>query len=201
MGRHEMALADFDRAVTLSPRYTWAIAHRGATRLHLGHYQEALADFDRALDIEPAYTAVLACRARAYRHTGRLDEARADLERALQLDPASALARHEDAVLATVRGGEGAAAMWREVLRSDAADEADREGAQAMDARWHLMAACCALGDWAAATHHLDRFTAASPNRYQLHEARHDLAGLARTIALPGPLVDRVLRRLEGAGA
>jgi tetratricopeptide (TPR) repeat protein len=201
MGRHEKALADFDRAIALSPRYAWAIAHRGATHLRLGHHHESLADFDRALGIEPAYSAALACRARAHRRTGHLDRARADSARALRADPASALVRHEDAVLATVCGSERAADAWCGVLRSDAADEADGEGAQAMDARWHLMAACCALGDWDAAAGHVDRFAASAPNRYQLREARHDLADLASAIALPHLPVGRILRRLEGADA
>ncbi len=197
MGRHDAALADFDRAVALSPRYTWAIAHRGATRLHLGHTDQALADFDRALDLEPAYTAVLACRARAHRTAGHYDQAAADLDRALRIDPASALARHEDAVLAVLRGRDDTSDRWRAVLRSDAATEAEGNGAQAMDARWHLMAACCALGDWDGADHHLDLFTAATPNRYQYHEAYHDLTALAGTLDLPAGPMARVLRALE----
>lgn len=197
MGRHGAALTDFDRAVALSPRYTWAIAHRGATRLHLGHTDEALADFDRALALEPAYTGALSCRARAHRIAGRYDEAAADLERALRIDPLSALARHEHAVLETLSGRDTADDSWCAVLRSDAPGEAEGEGAQAIDARWHLMAACCALGDWEGADRHLEHFTAATPNRYQYHEAYHDLAALADTLGLPPSPVARVLRALE----
>jgi len=200
MGRHRASLADFDRAVALSPRYTWAIAHRGATRLRLGDTRQALADFDRALDLEPSYTAVFACRARAHRIAGRYDDAAADLGRALRIDPASALARHEDAVLGTLCGRDDADDRWRAVLRSDAAGEAEGDGAQAMDARWHLMVACCALGDWENARLHLERFGAAGPNRYQYREARHDLAVLAGVLGLPPAPVGRVLDALEQGG-
>ncbi len=200
MGRHEAALADFDQAVNLSPQYAWAIAHRGVAHLRLGHYEAALADFDRALDIDPKYTAALACRARAYHRTGRHEQARTDLEQALRLDPGSGLARHEYAVLVTLDGEDRAPDEWHEVLRSAVATEADGEGAPAMDARWHLMAACCALGDWAGADHHLDLFAAAAPNPYQIQEAAHDLTDLARTIALPSPPTERILRRLRRLG-
>jgi tetratricopeptide (TPR) repeat protein len=92
------ALADFDRAIALNPLYARAFANRGYVHR-----------IDRALDIEPAYGAALACRAQAHRRAGDLGSARADLARALRLDPASAAARHEDAVLATVCGSAGAA--------------------------------------------------------------------------------------------
>lgn len=200
MGRHRTALADFDRAVDLSPHYAWAIAHRGATHLQLGHTQQALADFDRALGLDPAYTAAFAIRARAHRIAGHYDAAAADLERALRIDPSSTLARHEDAVLAALRGGDGAEGRWHAVLRSNAANEAEGDGTQALDARWHLLAACCALGDWDTAHLHLDRLTDAGLNRYQYREARHDLAALARTLGLPPAPVERVLEALQ-AGA
>jgi tetratricopeptide (TPR) repeat protein len=48
---HDQALADFDRAIELEEKYSWAIAERGQTYQQIGKYEQALADFDRAIEL------------------------------------------------------------------------------------------------------------------------------------------------------
>ena len=40
-GKYELALADFDRAIELDPKYAWAIANRGVTYRQQGKYEGA----------------------------------------------------------------------------------------------------------------------------------------------------------------
>ena len=50
MERYEEALADFDRAIELDPKLSWAIGQPGRDLPADGaSYEEALADFDRAI--------------------------------------------------------------------------------------------------------------------------------------------------------
>ena len=51
------AVADFDRAVELAPRYAEAYNNRGAARHELGDDAGAIADYDRALEFGPPQTA------------------------------------------------------------------------------------------------------------------------------------------------
>ena len=43
MGRYEEALIDFNRAIEIDPKYTWAITLRGRTFQQMGRDEEALA--------------------------------------------------------------------------------------------------------------------------------------------------------------
>ena len=47
MRHHGGALADFNRAIEIDPKLTWAIASRGETYRAMNRHPDALMDFDR----------------------------------------------------------------------------------------------------------------------------------------------------------
>jgi tetratricopeptide (TPR) repeat protein len=85
MERYPEALADFDRAIELDPKYTWAIARRGVTYRGMERYPEALADFDRAIELDPKDNWLHYNRALAHIGLKQPENAKADLTQALQL--------------------------------------------------------------------------------------------------------------------
>ncbi|MER8118100.1 tetratricopeptide repeat protein [Streptomyces sp. NPDC094031] len=89
------ALADLDRADTLSPDDVSTLRERGETRRTAGRLQEALADLDRALALDPGDIPALSSRALCLYALGRADEALADADHVL--------AREEDTLWALVQ--------------------------------------------------------------------------------------------------
>ncbi len=55
LGRHEEALAGYDRALALNPRQLDALNNRGAVLKALARYEEALASLEAALQIKPDF--------------------------------------------------------------------------------------------------------------------------------------------------
>jgi tetratricopeptide (TPR) repeat protein len=84
---YDAALAQFSRAIRISPFLADAYSGRGAAYLGLGDIQHALADFDRAIQNDPRLTQAFMQRARIRTETGDLDGALADLSRVMELQP------------------------------------------------------------------------------------------------------------------
>lgn len=80
------ALADLDRALTLSPHYFRAYAWRGALLRKLGRLKEGLADLDRAVAGEERYPFSSHERSLARRDAGDWVGAALDLDRAYGID-------------------------------------------------------------------------------------------------------------------
>jgi tetratricopeptide (TPR) repeat protein len=59
LGKGEMALASFDRALTLRPDHAEAFSNRGIALHKLKRFEEALASYDRALKLRPDYAEAL----------------------------------------------------------------------------------------------------------------------------------------------
>lgn len=99
LGQHERALEDFDRALTLNPRYIEAHIHRGIVLSELGRPADAEAAFRSAASHDgptaTGYSRHVASRlanlhaavADAYAEAGALAEAVAEMERAVRLGP------------------------------------------------------------------------------------------------------------------
>lgn len=92
MGQYDRALQNFDRAIELNPKYTWAITNRGLTYRLMKRYEEALQDFDRAIELDHKYTWAIAHRGLTYRLMERYEEALKDFDRAIKLNPKNDLA-------------------------------------------------------------------------------------------------------------
>ncbi|MEA5616676.1 tetratricopeptide repeat protein, partial [Cronbergia sp. UHCC 0137] len=87
MERYPEALQDFDLAIQLDPKYTWAIANRGDTYRLMERYPEALQDFNLAIQLYPKDTWAIANRGEIYRLMKQYPEALQDFNLAIQLDP------------------------------------------------------------------------------------------------------------------
>ena len=86
-GRHEAALAGYDRALALRPDDPQALSNRSVSLDELKRYEEALADCDRALSLLPGDPPALSNRGNALRGLGRHAEALVCYDRALALRP------------------------------------------------------------------------------------------------------------------
>ena len=55
LGNYTQAIADFNRAIEIDPRFGEAYNNRGTAYGSLGNYTQAIADFNRAIEINPRY--------------------------------------------------------------------------------------------------------------------------------------------------
>jgi tetratricopeptide (TPR) repeat protein len=92
VGRHDLALADFSRAIELAPGAKEPRANRALTYAELGRYEEALADINTAIEHDPEAAWVYQARAGVLASQGHKPEALADFDRALELEPMLATA-------------------------------------------------------------------------------------------------------------
>ena len=81
------AIADYDVAVDLDPKYGEAYYSRGNAYKSLGKYQEALADHTKAIELNSGYSGFYINRAIVYGKLGRTEAAKQDLRKAVELEP------------------------------------------------------------------------------------------------------------------
>lgn len=89
-GRHDSALARYDRAVEAGTRPAEALNERGMTHAARGEYERAAADIDSALTLRPGYTEALSNLAVVHLRQGRWELALAELDSLAALRPAEA---------------------------------------------------------------------------------------------------------------
>ncbi|WP_219892203.1 tetratricopeptide repeat protein [Chamaesiphon polymorphus] len=80
------ALADYNRAIQLNPRYALAHVNRGVVRSALGDRQGALSDFNRAIEIDPKYPQAYNNRGAIKYELGNKRGAIEDYTRAISID-------------------------------------------------------------------------------------------------------------------
>jgi lipoprotein NlpI len=83
--RNDEALADFDAAIRLNPRYQSAYVNRGDIYQFKHQYEKAIADYDTALKLRDGDEVAHYDRGNAYAALGRHREAIADYDAALRL--------------------------------------------------------------------------------------------------------------------
>jgi tetratricopeptide (TPR) repeat protein len=86
-GNKRAAIADYNRAIALDPRFVDAYINRGNAKATLGQERAALADYNRAIDLAPQDAHAYYNRGCAKYKFDRHAEAMVDFERAGQLDP------------------------------------------------------------------------------------------------------------------
>ncbi len=86
-GKHEEAMASFERELGLKPGDYATCFNRGMMMVMLGRSEEALANFDRALDLKPDDNVAWFNRGVALGDLGRSEEALASYERAIEFKP------------------------------------------------------------------------------------------------------------------
>jgi tetratricopeptide (TPR) repeat protein len=90
LGKKDMALASFGRALKVRPDSAEAFSNRGLTLHALKRLEEALASYDRALKVRPDFAEAHFNRGGTLRELQRFEEALASYDRALKVRPAYA---------------------------------------------------------------------------------------------------------------
>jgi tetratricopeptide (TPR) repeat protein len=86
------ALADFNRAIELTPNDAMAYVYRGRVKAVIHNVEGAIADFNQAIEFDPKSKVALHDRGLAKRHKNDMDGAMVDFNHAIELDPKSASA-------------------------------------------------------------------------------------------------------------
>jgi len=131
LGRHEDALASYERALALRPGNVQALGNRGAALADLGRYEEALASYEQALALAPDHPALLDQQGSALAKLSRYEEALASYLKALLARPDYAVAHyHRGNVLAKLkRYGQALASYDKAIaLQPDYSDAHDNRG-------------------------------------------------------------------------
>ena len=86
LGRHEEALAAYQQAIALDPKF--ALPHNGRGNVYraLGRHEEALSAYQQAIALDPTYALPHNGRGTVYRDLGRHEEALSAYQQAITLD-------------------------------------------------------------------------------------------------------------------
>jgi tetratricopeptide (TPR) repeat protein len=93
VGRFDLAIDDYSKAININPGYSYAYNDRGAALLQVKRYQEAFEDFDTSLHLVPNNMRSLAGRGAALEALGHKDEANESYRAACSLGWRSACAK------------------------------------------------------------------------------------------------------------
>ena len=103
-GEFRRALADFNQAIELNPRFYQAYANRALVDRNMGKTQAAAqADYNTALQLNPRYDVAFIGRGNLYRQAGQLDPAFNDFNKAIQLDTTDPRAYHNRGLIYQAR--------------------------------------------------------------------------------------------------
>ncbi len=116
----ELAVFDFDEALSLSPKDQSTLANRGWTLSQMGQHDRAIADFTAFLALNPRGDRVFNNRGLAHLRKGDLPAALADFEEAIKINPQAVPPRNNRGlVLARQNKLDEAIAEYNEALRID----------------------------------------------------------------------------------
>jgi tetratricopeptide (TPR) repeat protein/S1-C subfamily serine protease len=169
LGNKQEAIADYDRAIAINPKYAEAYSNRGNDKSDLGNKQGAIADYDRAIAINPKLALAYNNRGNARSALGNKQEAIADYDRAIAINPKYAEAYYNRGNDKLDLGNKQAA-----IADYDQAIAINPKFAQAYDNRG---SAKYALGKKQEAIADYDRAIAINPKFAQAYDNR----GLAKS--------------------
>ena len=86
-GDFDGALADFDQAIKVDPRYPNAYHNRAIIHLSRGEYDAAMADCNEAIKLNPNYALAYFERGLVFFNEGEFAKAQADLKKSSELNP------------------------------------------------------------------------------------------------------------------
>ena len=131
-GRHQEAVAQFDRVIEVRPDIGNAHLNRGASLDELSLHDEAIDSYARAAELNPEDPRALFNRARTCYYLGRLQDALDDYTQVLRLDPEDAEAYNNRGLAYDALGDyESAVADYEQALtvRPDFAEAHSNRGA------------------------------------------------------------------------
>ena len=85
LGRYNLAIANYDKAIQLKPDYTDAYINRGIAKIRLGQHFAAISDFDKAIQLKPDEANAYNNRGIAKADLGQYFAAINDFDKAIQL--------------------------------------------------------------------------------------------------------------------
>jgi lipoprotein NlpI len=91
-GELDRAIADFNEAIRLDPKFALAYNNRGLAYRDKGELDRAIADFTEAIRLDPKFAVPFNSRGFTYDRNGERDRAIADYTEAIRLDPKFAVA-------------------------------------------------------------------------------------------------------------
>ncbi len=105
-GRYDLAIAAYNDAIKINPRYADAYSSRGSTYVKAkGAYDLAILDYNKAVEISPKYAVGYYNRGNAYaKGKGRYDLAISDYSKAIELNPGYAAAYNNRGNAYAIRG-------------------------------------------------------------------------------------------------
>lgn len=86
-GRHDLAIADANRAIMMNPKYSLSYLNRGNAQYKLKEYDAALKSYLRAIQLDPGIAESYYNLGQAYYRKGLLDDALKSYNRTVELDP------------------------------------------------------------------------------------------------------------------
>jgi tetratricopeptide (TPR) repeat protein len=86
-GQYNQALKNFDRAIEIDPKYSFAIISRGRAYRSIERYDDALQDFTTLIKLNGKNDLAFAGRGETYRLMERYEEALKDFNHAIAIDP------------------------------------------------------------------------------------------------------------------
>lgn len=93
-GEYMLALADYNKAVSLKADSPVAYLNRGRTFINLKDLNRASADFDRSIELDPKDSTAYLNRAALHERLGNLEKAATDYQAAADLDPTNVEAKN-----------------------------------------------------------------------------------------------------------
>lgn len=85
--QYDLAIADFDHAIRLDPRYVHAYISRGVVYTILRRFDRAIADYDQAILLDPEFAIAYRNRGDVYDALGQYERASEDYDKAIRFDP------------------------------------------------------------------------------------------------------------------
>jgi tetratricopeptide (TPR) repeat protein len=89
LGRDDLAVGYYDKAIAVQPKRAMAYSNRGASYARMGKHDLAIQDYTRAIELKPRFPEAYFNRGKALADAGRLDAALSDYSRAIELKPDS----------------------------------------------------------------------------------------------------------------
>jgi len=90
--KYDLAMADFNQAILLDPKYAMAFSRRGALNYDLKLYRTAIADFRKAFELDRGFVQAIHNCGLVYDEIGEYEDAIEMYSRAIELNPDFALA-------------------------------------------------------------------------------------------------------------
>jgi len=86
-GQYDKAIADYDKAIELNPKFDAAYSNRGNVYNKEGNFTKALLDYGKALQLNPGLDVAYCNRGEIYFKEGDIGRAIQDYDKAISLDP------------------------------------------------------------------------------------------------------------------